>query len=241
MLPPQSSQRLESLQADGFTTFDALICADAVTALRAIYDRILSRELAAEGDRWLGEVTRQVMFPSRAHELFRCNEALDATRAIARGVFDGAEPFFSYDQLLYKPPGHPAETPWHQDMAYARMPFSPPGYPCRDIRILQFWIALDAVDAENGCMHFIAGRHLQPLLEHRVVSGRSDDQSRLLGIVRPAEVLDLAQAIACPLSAGGATLHLAGTPHFTPANRSKDRPRRAYIINYLHPALAPRG
>jgi hypothetical protein len=32
-----------------------------------------------------------------------------------------------------------------------------------------------------------------------------------------------------------------GTPHYTPPNRSVDRPRRAYIINYVHPVLFNRG
>lgn len=233
--------QLESLDADGFLSFEALVSQRSVTELRGVYDRILSRDIAAEGDRWLGGVTRQVMFPSKAHPLFHDNEAREATRAIARAAFDGAEPVFAFDQLLFKPAGHPADTPWHQDMAYSRMPFSPKGYPCRGLQILQFWIALDAADTENGCMHFVRGRHHEPLLQHYVVSGTEDYEGRLLGIVDAQNALDLTTAVACPVPAGGATVHLAGTPHYTPPNRSVDRPRRAYIINYVHPALLNRG
>ena len=236
-----SESQLRSLEQNGFAAFDALIPVTAVGELRAAYDQILSRQVAAEGDRWLGDVTRQVILPSKAHPMFASNAARDATREIARVVFDGAQPVFAFDQLLFKPPGHPAETPWHQDMAYAKMPFSPKGYPCRGRRILQFWIALDAADVENGCMHFIPGRHHEPLLQHYVVSGREDSDGRLLGIVDAAATLDLTSAVACPLPAGGATVHLAGTPHYTPPNRSIDRPRRAYIINYVHPELFERG
>jgi hypothetical protein len=49
-------------------------------------------------------------------------------------------------------------------------------------------------------------------------------------------VLDLKSAVACPLRAGGATVHNYGTPHFTPPNRSANRPRRAYIFNFANPA-----
>jgi hypothetical protein len=236
-----TAAQLESLDSNGFLSFESLVSARSVAELRSVYDRILAHDIAAEGDRWLGGVTRQVMFPSKAHPLFDDNEARDMSRGIARAAFDGAEPVFAFDQLLFKPPGHPVETPWHQDMAYSRMPFSPKGYPCRARQILQFWIALDAADAENGCMHFVPGRHREPLLEHYVVSGAQDYEGRLLGIVDPERTLDLTTAVACPVPAGGATLHLAGTPHYTPPNRSVDRPRRAYIINYVHPALFNRG
>ena len=236
-----TATQMLALDTNGFLAFEPLIDPPSVAKLREVYDRILSREVAVEGDRLLGGVTRQVIRPSTAHPLFEDNAALHTTRAIARAAFDGAEPVFSFDQLLFKPPGHPFETPWHQDMAYARMPFSPKGYPCRGRQVMQFWIALDPVDAGNGCMHFIPGRHREPLLQHYVVSGRDDDEGRLLGIVDPDGVLDLTTVIACPLPVGGATVHFAGTPHYTPPNRSIDRPRRAYIINYVHPALAERS
>ena len=232
-----NATQLQTLDTDGFLALHNVVAAADLALLRDVYDKLLAREVAAEGDRWLGGVTRQIILPSRAHPLFAANAARETTRAIARAAFDGAEPVFAFDQLLFKPPGHPAETPWHQDMAYAKMPFSPKGYPCRDRRVLQFWIALDAADVDNGCMHFIPGRHHEPLLQHYVVSGREDDEGRLLGIVDAPHVLDLSTAVACPLPAGGATVHLAGTPHYTPPNRSVDRPRRAYIINYAHPGL----
>ncbi|MFZ0658894.1 MAG: hypothetical protein WAM05_09260, partial [Candidatus Binataceae bacterium] len=50
----------------------------------------------------------------------------------------------------------------------------------------------------------------------------------------PERVLDLNRAVACPLRAGGATVHNYGTPHFTPPNRSATRPRRAYIFSFAN-------
>ena len=79
-----TAAQLESLDTNGFLSFDSLISARSVIELRSVYDRILAHDIAAEGDRWLGGVTRQVMFPSKAHALFDDNEAREVTRAVAR-------------------------------------------------------------------------------------------------------------------------------------------------------------
>ena len=140
--------------------------------------------------------------------------------------------------LIYKEPGQTAATPWHQDFSYSQMPTAPAGAAIPSDQTLQFWLALDDVDEENGCMHFIPGQHRAPLLEHYVAAGEADYSQRLLAIRDPGDALDLRQAVACPLTAGGATVHNYGTPHFTPGNRTADRPRRAYIFNFSSRHLA---
>jgi hypothetical protein len=69
------------------------------------------------------------------------------------------------------------------------------------------------------------------MLAHRVARGRPDDDSRQLALIDP----NIAGAVACPLRAGGCTMHFEGTPHFTGGNRTEGRHRRAYIFN-LRPA-----
>jgi len=214
---------------DGFLVFERLIGEDAVRELRGAYDRILEREVAALGDRLLGGITRQVMMPCLTHPAFDRNPALDAAAEIAEALL-GAAPVRTFDMLIYKPPGHPHETPWHQDMSYLEMPVARAGTAI-PLDTLQFWVALDDVDAENGCMHFLPGYQRRPMLEHRVASGDPNDDGRLLEIVDAPKHLDLSKGVAAPLRAGGATVHGYGTPHYTPPNRSQDRPRRAFIFN----------
>ena len=49
-------------------------------------------------------------------------------------------------------------TPWHQDEAYwLDMP---------DKRAVSFWVALQDVNVDNGCMWFVPGSHKLPLREH---------------------------------------------------------------------------
>lgn len=221
--------QLRAWQCDGFVVIERLIGEDAVARLREAYDAILARRVVAGGDRMLGGITRQVMMACTAHPAFHRNEALDEAAEIAEQLL-GEAPVRSFDMLIDKPPGHPHATPWHQDMSYAGLPFAPEGSAI-PLETLQFWVALDDVDALNGCMHFLPGQHTRPLLAHRVASGDPNDDARLLELVDAERQLDLSRAVAAPLRAGGATLHSYGTPHYTPPNRSADRPRRAFIFN----------
>ena len=229
-----SEEQEQAWRRDGFVVIERLIDPDALEGLREAYDAILSRQVVAAGDRWLGGITRQVMLACAAHPAFHQNDALDAAAEIAEQLL-GAPPVRTFDMLIDKPPGHPHATPWHQDMSYAGVPFTPAGAHI-PLETIQFWVALDDVDAENGCMHFLPGYYERPLLAHRVASGDPSDDSRLLALVDPERQLDLSRAVAAPLRAGGATLHSYGTPHYTPPNRSADRKRRAFIFN-----LAPLG
>lgn len=214
---------------DGFMAIDRLVDDDTLDALRCAYDDVLARDVPTGGDRMLGGITRQVMMPSTAHSTFSANAAVDSAMQLAAGVFGTAAVRF-FDMLIFKPAGHPHETPWHQDMAYAGMPTAAAGQQI-PLETIQFWVALDDVDEENGCMHFVPGVHHEPLLEHIVAAGAPDDPGRLLALSDPASQLDMTRVVAAPLRAGGATMHSYGTPHYTPPNRSTDRPRRAYIFN----------
>lgn len=217
----------------GFARIERLVEPEALAALRHDYDAILHREVDAPGDRYLGGLIRQVMNPRQVSEVFRDNPALRSAKEVAREIFGGGEPKRLFDMLIYKGPGCPEETPWHQDLAYAAMPFQEAGARSSSRAVLQFWIALDDVDEETGCMTFIPGIHREPLLPHHVAAGDPTEEHRLLGITEPERNLSLQDAVACPLPAGGATVHAYNTPHYTGPNRSRERPRRAYIVNLV--------
>jgi hypothetical protein len=216
----------EQLRRDGFLVIDSLVDADVVTELRAAYDDIISRRVALSGDRKLGSIIRQVMYPAREHSLFADNAAFRAGLDIARRVFGRDDLGRVYDMLIDKPAGTPHETPWHQDAAYMAMPAAHPGTPT-DIDDIQVWLALDDVEIANGCMQFVPTPYGAPLLPHAVVSGDPEDEGRLLAFSEPFEA---SGAVAAPLRAGGCTVHLPSTPHYTGPNRTV-RPRRAFIFN----------
>jgi hypothetical protein len=231
--PFLSQDEIQRFRGDGFLRIERLVDSSGVRALGSAYDQLLSGEIDCSAtDQPLGRVTRQIMQPFRYHSAFTDNEALRNGWRAARQLLAVDDPQPVFQMLIYKEPGQTATTPWHQDYAYTQMPSAPAGIPIPHDTFLQFWVALDDVDAENGCMHFLPGEHRAPLHEHYVAGGEPTYSQRLLAIKNPASELDLSRAIACPLRAGGATVHGYGTPHFTPGNRTKDRPRRAYIFNF---------
>lgn len=216
---------------DGFLAIDRLVDDDVVDALRAAYDDIVGFRVESTTDRWLGGITRQVLVPSMVHPLFDENPALEAGREVMRALYGCAHANRIYDMLIDKPPRHPHETPWHQDAAYLQKPVAPPGFRMPLVSV-QFWVALDDVDADNGCMQFVPGLHRDGTVAHHVASGHPDDDGRLLGIDDPAAI-GASAAVACALRPGGATIHTVMTPHYTGPNITADRPRRAYIFNLL--------
>ncbi len=226
-----TEQQVEQFWADGFLAIERLVADDEVARLRIAYDEIIDGTVTSLTDRNLGGITRQVLVPSMVHPLFEDNAALEAGREVIRDLYRCAQANRVYDMLIDKPAGHPHTTPWHQDAAYMQQPVTPPGFTM-PLTSLQFWLALDDVDADNGCMQFVAGQHHGGTAAHEVVSGHPDDDGRLIGIIDPAEV-NVAAAVACPLRPGGATVHTAMTPHFTGPNATVDRPRRAYIFNLM--------
>lgn len=227
-----TDEQADRFHRDGFLAVDRLIDDGAVEELRDAYDRIIAREIEAAGDRMLGGVTRQVMIPAAASETFNRNAAIGEAKAVVRRLYGVDDVKRSFDMLIFKPPGHPHDTPWHQDFAYTQRPFAPAGIPTPDEpQSLQFWVPLDDVDVETGCMQFVPGLHRHGSIEHIVASGDPDDEGRLLAIPDPESRLDLSTAVACPIPAGGCTLHHPFTPHYTGPNTSADRLRRAYIVN----------
>lgn len=228
---------VEAFRRDGFLILHDFLSESLLSELRTAYDEVIDRSVVATGDRMLGGLTRQVVRPSLDHTIFDRNDAVRHGIRLGRQLLGTDDVFRSFDMLIYKPPGHPHETPWHQDMSYADHPFARAGSTITQ-ESLQFWVALDDVDDENGCMHFVPGFHDRALLAHRVASGDPRDDSRLLEIADPGRDLAGATVVAAPLSAGGATVHSYGTPHYTPPNRSTDRPRRAYIFNVATGAAA---
>lgn len=235
-----STAQVEQFRQQGFVAIGRLVDRDVVAELRQAYDELLEHGATGAGtrDSRLGGLTRQIVFPERSHPLFRDNPALEAGREVARALRGWAEPAYFYSQLLFKPPGHPHATPWHQDDAYGAMPVAAAGTPLSHAT-LQFWLAIDDADVDNGCMHFHPPPSGDRLLPHRVAAGDPTADDRLLGLEDEAACIDPAAVVACPLDPGGATVHDSGALHYTPPNRST-RPRRAYIFNFADPRFVAR-
>lgn len=220
-----SAHQLGFFEHNGFLWLDAITTLDEVAELRVIYDGLFDSNAGRdEGSRYeLGEHLPQLIEPSRyAPELQEMQYVANA-RAIAAQLFgDDLEPEFG-EHMIYKPPRVGSETPWHQDQAY-----HDPGLRYRNVN---FWLPLDDATVESGCMQFVPGSHRLAVVPHRHVG--DDPNTDALEVDTDAFDRD---AVACPIPAGGCTMHASYTLHYAGPNRS-ETPRRAYILVFRATAV----
>jgi len=229
--PPRivlSNEQIRSFHAKGFLTLPAITTAEEVVRLRVVFGRLAETRAGfnegaqfdlvsgddSNGPLTLLEIMNPVDYaPELRNTLFHIN-----ARAIAKQLLGrAAAPFFEH--AIMKPARHGGATPWHQDEAYrADGNFN--------YRQLAIWMPLQPVDLQNGCMQYLPGTHHGPLLAHR----SPNDNSRVHAL-ECSPYLNANSAIACPLPAGGCTIHDGRTLHYAGPNYSHSA-RWAYILNF---------
>ena len=115
-----------------------------------------------------------------------------------------------------KPPGTNHVTPPHQDNYYFCLAPS---------NVVTIWMAVDDVDAENGCLRYVAGSHRRGFRAHA--------KSRILGFsqgIIDYTPDDFTREVAIPLQPGDVVAHHGMTIHRADANMSATRHRRSFAI-----------
>ncbi len=117
-----------------------------------------------------------------------------------------------------KPPQTHHVTPPHQDNFYFCM--VPPN-------VATFWLALDPVDSENGCLNYVKGSHLRGIRPHNPTKIIGFSQ----GITDYGEQ-DRSRQVPIHLMPGDLAAHHGNMIHSANANQSRMRHRRAFAIVY---------
>ena len=115
-----------------------------------------------------------------------------------------------------KPPGTNHVTPPHQDNYY---------FCHAPSNVVTIWLAMDPVDAENGCLRYVDGSHLKGFRKHA--------KSKILGFsqgITDYTPEDFTREIAVPLQPGDAVAHHGMTIHRADANLSATRHRRSFAM-----------
>jgi ectoine hydroxylase-related dioxygenase (phytanoyl-CoA dioxygenase family) len=227
-----NEQQIEFFREHGFLQLEQISPPDEVLFLKNVYDRLFAEKAGREQGAYFDAVSTDedndkphtspqiidpILFaPELKKTIFRANSL-----SIAKQLL-GSKAYGSFEHAILKPPGIGAPTPWHQDEAF-RLDY-PPGYD-----EISIWMPLQPVDATNGCMHFLPGSHRQRVLRH--ASPSNDPRIHALTCV---DNFDQTKAVACPLPAGGCTIHHTRTLHYSGANTSSN-PRRAYILAFALP------
>ncbi|RRA98006.1 phytanoyl-CoA dioxygenase family protein [Larkinella rosea] len=116
-------------------------------------------------------------------------------------------------EYFNKPPRIGKPTPPHQDNYY---------FMLKPAEAATMWLALEDVDAENGCVRYVTGSHLHGVRPH----GRTQTLGFSQGITDFWTDDDQAKAVAFPAKAGDLLIHHSMTIHWAEANRS-ERTRKA--------------
>ena len=119
-------------------------------------------------------------------------------------------------QFFNKPPGIGQATPPHQDGYFFHL--APP-------QAVTGWLALDPVDAENGCVHYVRDGAFR---DHAPTGVLGFSQ----GITDFGSDADVANTVPEPGDTGTFLLHHAKTIHWAGANTSPTRSRRALGFIY---------
>jgi Phytanoyl-CoA dioxygenase (PhyH) len=132
-----------------------------------------------------------------------------------------------FDHAIYKPPFNGRATAWHQDGAYTDP----------TLVTAHFWVPLQDVTVEMGCMQFIPGSHRERIRSHHRLGRHAH--------ALEADDVDTTRAVACPLRAGDVTVHFSRTLHYTGPNLTAV-PRLAWSLEFgprrgLPLRLAARG
>ena len=225
-----SREEVDSFHTHGYLALPQITTAAEVAWLRGVYDRLFAaRAGRTDGNQFdLGGADEegtearlpQILGPARyapelKEGLFRVNALAVATQLLGDACIAQGE------HAIMKPARVGAETPWHQDEAYWGDEAA--------YNAISIWIPLQDATMENGCMWFVPGSHRREVVPHHCIN----HDVRVHGLEMD-EPPPQQQAVACPVPAGGCTIHHNRTMHYAGANTS-DEPRRAYILGFGTP------
>lgn len=211
-----------SYDADGFAVVRGFLPPDELARLKDNLDRYI-REVVPrlpDGDAFYEDKSR----PETLKQMHRIEQdAFFAEylghplwRAAAESLLGEPAAAPSGAEWFNKPPATRHVTPPHQDNYY---------FCLRPPQALTMWLALDAVDEENGCLRYVRGSHLCGLRPH----GRTRTLGFSQGITDYGDD-DRANEVAVPAQPGDVLIHHGNTIHRADANRSAARHRRSFGI-----------
>ncbi|MCP4005272.1 MAG: phytanoyl-CoA dioxygenase family protein [bacterium] len=214
-----NEEQARQFDEKGFLVFEDVFDAATIEALRGELDPLERKFEEMLDERFGGKmfIARSGEITFTPHMVTRSPKARELTRS---GFFSdlvhdlvGQDVRLYWDQTVYKKPQMAEEFPWHQDNGYTYV--DPQQY-------LTCWVALTDADEQNGCPVVIPGYHRDGTWAHEQTEYGFDcvgDESKY-------------EMIAAPVRAGGVVVFSSLTPHKTGPNRTTDRPRNAYVVQF---------
>ncbi|CAN5833527.1 hypothetical protein BH10CHL1_BH10CHL1_14350 [soil metagenome] len=208
----------------GWAVADDVFTKAEVEKIAHLALQISQAELTKAGDRYVADASADGELAPRKIDRPFWKQAdfqafiLDQRLVEMLSTLLGASPLLATDQIFMKPPRFGSAKPYHQDNFY---------FQCQPAdHVITAWIALDDVDAENGCLRYIDGSHKGPILPHEPLPGQP------YNLVPPPELVDLRKESLALVRKGGVVFHHSQTLHTSHRNES-DRWRRGYATHWV--------
>ena len=208
----------ESFQQAGFVHVPGFCAGEELASLQSGLDEFIQSSLSSlppehvfYEDKSQSASLKQIQQLHQHSALFH-QWMTDRPQALAEALL--GEPVRAMNlQYFNKAPGMSRPTPPHQDGFYFMLE------PCRAVTL---WMALDAVDKENGCVRYVRGSYHAGLRPHQRTNTLGFSQG-----IADYGAADAADEISCPAEPGDVLAHHALTIHRADGNQSANRQRRA--------------
>lgn len=217
----------EDFGRDGYIAIQPLFGSDEIAEINAELERFIAEVMPGMPDAQVyfedredRSTLKQMQKLSEYDSYFRTLMEDSVIRDLATAAL--GEPAVPQNlQYFNKPAGIGQPTPPHQDGYYFHLS------PCKAVT---GWLALEPVDHENGCIHYVQGSHRgEGFRPH----GRSNVLGFSQGMTDFGTASDTDGTVAFAGDAGTFLLHDARTIHWAGPNRSPDRSRRALGFVYF--------
>jgi Phytanoyl-CoA dioxygenase (PhyH) len=209
-----------ALPRSGFATIDRITDLRDIQLIRELVQQAIANarddcmhDLGDDGEISEDPQIFEVVSPSRMSPQLLQTKFFQRALSISRALLGPAARLL-FDHCVIKPPFNKTATAWHQDCGYGRL-------ITFEGRRLHWWLPLQDATLANGCMRFIAGSHLGPVLGHHLRTPRA--------YARQTELPSRVTPTPCPIKVGGVTIHLPKTLHGSGPNDTAAS-RAAWIV-----------
>ena len=198
-----SRGQIAAFNREGYLAPIRIFSDEEISDVRACFDRLLERVLAAGGDSY--SISTAHLKHGRVYDILTEPRMIAVVRdLLGENVVAWGSHFFC------KMPGDGRQVAWHQDASY---------WPLSPSKAVTVWLAIDDADVENACMRFVAGSHHYGHLTYR--PSNPDEHSVLDQTIENVE--QFGTPVDDVLKAGEASLHSDLLLHGSEANNSTRR------------------
>ena len=207
-----SDEQVKDFRELGFVNIGPIFTQRDIESIQSEYDRLVTMDSQTLGNDDEGRFPYRAMLNFRSEKL----KAITQNKNLLDGMVQllGADVRFWWDQGINKSPGAGSYIDWHQDNGYANG-VTPEYITC--------WLALDDSSPENGGLYVIPESHK---------AGPRDHEWQGVHAVVSEQFVEAEKAQPLNAKAGDMLLFSSYLLHQTVGNTSKDKQRRAWVMQY---------